>query len=84
MIYGLSKYETKVTNGSTDVSFKAIGNTNVKILCGGYSHFISVNTTTTTGSVLLPVNVPMEFEINPGDVIHALSHAGAGSVTVIY
>ena len=41
--------------------------------------------TATTASALFPVNSVTKIIINPGDVIHALSHGGAGGiVTLVY
>ena len=80
----LNNFQTKAT-GATSVSFTAIGNTEVTIICGVFSQFISVNTAATTDSALFPVNSITTVTINPGDVIHALSHGGAGGiVTLVY
>jgi hypothetical protein len=80
----LNKFETKTT-GVADVAFTAIGETEVTVICGTYSQFLAVNTTATTSSPLFPVNSVTRITINPGDVIHALSHGGAGGiVTLVY
>ena len=80
----LNNFQTKST-GAASVSFTAIGNTEVTVICGAFSQFIAVNTTATTSSALFPVNSVTKININPGDVIHALSHGGAGGiVTLVY
>jgi hypothetical protein len=80
----LNNFQTRST-GAASVAFTAIGNTEVTVICGTYSQFISVNTPATTSSPLFPVNSVTRITINPGDVIHALSHGGAGGiVTLVY
>lgn len=80
----LTKWQTLATNSSTAVATTAIGDTTITILSSLQSHFIKINGTADSTSIVIPGGVAVDFEIPVGATISALAHSGQGHITVLY
>jgi hypothetical protein len=80
----MNKYYTLATNSSTAVATSAIGETRIRIVSSLQTHFVELNGTATSTSLVIPEGAELEFEIPPGSTISALAHSGQGHISVIY
>ena len=80
----LTKWQTLATNSSTAVATTAIGDTSITILSSLQTHYIKINGTADSNSIVIPQDVAVEFEIPVGATISALAHSGQGHLTVLY
>jgi len=80
----LTKWQTLATNSSTAVATTAIGDTSITIMSGLQTHFIKINGTADSTSIMIPQGAVVDFEIPVGATISALTHSGSGHITVLY
>ena len=80
----LTKWHTLDTNSSTAVATPAIAETTVTILSSLQTHYIRINGTASSTSIVIPQGAVVEFEIPQGATISALTHNGQGHITVLY
>ena len=80
----LTKWHTLDTNSSTAVATPAIAETTVTILSSLQTHYIRINGTAASTSVVIPEGAVVEFEIPQGATVSALAHSGQGHITVLY
>jgi hypothetical protein len=80
----MSKWQTLATNSSTTVTTTAIGDTEITILGSLQTHYIRINGTANSSSIVIPEGVAVDFEIPIGATISALTHSGQGHITVLY
>jgi len=80
----LTKWQTLATNSSTAQATTAIGDTSITIMSSLQTHFIKINGTADSTSIVIPQGAVVDFEIPIGATISALTHSGQGHITVLY
>jgi hypothetical protein len=80
----LTKWQTLATNSSTAVATTAIGDTTITIMGSLQTHYIKINGTADSTSIVIPQGAVVDFEIPVGATISALTHSGQGHITVLY
>jgi hypothetical protein len=80
----LTKWQTLATNSSTAVATTAIGDTSITIMSGLQTHFVKINGTADSTSIVIPQGAVVDLEIPVGATISALTHSGSGHITVLY
>jgi hypothetical protein len=80
----LTKWQTLATNSSTAVATTAIGDTTATIMSSLQTHFIKINGTADSTSIVIPQGAVVDVEIPIGATISALAHSGQGHITVLY
>jgi hypothetical protein len=79
----MTKWQTLATGGSP-VSTSVIPETRVTILSSLQTHYVALNSTATSTSIVIPEGVAIDFEIPNGSTISALAHSGQGHITILY
>ena len=84
MIRKMSQFYTLATTATTAVSTPVIKETEITILSGLQTHYVSLNGTATSTSIVIPQGAVVDFVIPIGSTISALTHNGQGHITVLY
>jgi hypothetical protein len=81
---GTAKFTTLVTGAASAVT--TVTARRITVLTGGTYHFMAIGTGTvaaTTGSMVLPANSCLDFNMTTGTHVAVLCSSGASSVTIL-
>ena len=79
----MTKWQTLAT-GNTAISTSVIPETRVTIVSSLQTHYVALNSTATSTSIVIPQGAVIDFEIPVGSTISALAHSGQGHITILY
>ncbi|CAB4154642.1 hypothetical protein UFOVP645_17 [uncultured Caudovirales phage] len=80
----MNKFLTLNTTSGSPVTTGTIGETQITIISGLSDHYVKLNGTADTSSIIIPQGASIDFEIPIGSTISAISHSGQGHLTVVY